>query len=155
MPFHCCILQLLLPLFLSPEPCPPGNVQANVKCQNDMAVVSWEASIGAVGYEARLRGRDGHFLTCHTNNTFCNIYGLHCGIVYYTDVMAIGQTLNSSASPTELLVAGTEHSNLSNLHFSTELNILSKWHNNTSRLKQCSLFLNAQGNIFMFEKTAF
>ncbi|XP_036969323.1 fibronectin isoform X2 [Acanthopagrus latus] len=90
---------------ITTEPCPPGNVQANVKCQNDMAVVSWEASIGAVGYEARLRGRDGHFLTCHTNNTFCNIYGLHCGIVYYTDVMAIGQTLNSSASPTELLVA--------------------------------------------------
>lgn len=90
-----------------------------------MAVVSWEASIGAVGYEAHLRGRDGHFLSCNTNNTFCNIHGLHCGIVYYTNVMAIGLTLNSSASPTELLVAGIEHSNLLNLHFSTKVDILS------------------------------
>ncbi|XP_044055462.1 uncharacterized protein LOC122877670 [Siniperca chuatsi] len=87
------------------EPCPPNNVQTNVQCQNNMGTVSWEASFGAVGYEARLAGRDGHSLSCYTNNTYCNIEGLHCGIVYYTTTIAIGETLNSSISTTVLLVS--------------------------------------------------
>nr|XP_046247875.1 uncharacterized protein LOC124060678 [Scatophagus argus] len=85
------------------EPCPPNNVQTNVQCQNNMGTVSWEASFGAVGYKARLAGRDGHSLSCYTNDTFCNIEGLHCGVVYYTNIIAIGETLNSSTSTTVLL----------------------------------------------------
>ncbi|XP_041862145.1 fibronectin-like [Melanotaenia boesemani] len=87
------------------EPCPPNNVQANVICQTDQGTVSWEASWGAVGYKAFLAGRNGHLLTCYTNNTFCKVKGLQCGVIYHTTVIAIGETLNSSKSITVLLVS--------------------------------------------------
>ncbi|XP_045905931.1 receptor-type tyrosine-protein phosphatase beta [Micropterus dolomieu] len=87
------------------EPCPPNYVQTDVQCQTNMGTVSWEASFSAVGYTARLAGRDGHSLSCFTNNTFCNIEGLHCGITYHTNVIAIGEILNSSLSTTVLLVS--------------------------------------------------
>ncbi len=105
-----CILQPVLPLFLPSEPCPPSNVQTSVQCQSDVGTVSWEASVGAVAYEARLAGRNGHSLSCYTNSTFCYVEGLHCGIVYYTNVIAIGEKLNSSVSTAVLLVSGTQSS---------------------------------------------
>ncbi|XP_054646058.1 uncharacterized protein LOC129188936 [Dunckerocampus dactyliophorus] len=82
------------------EPCPPTNVQASVNCSSNMGSLSWEASFGAVAYEAHLAGRDGHSLSCYTEYTFCSIEGLHCGNVYYTTVTAIGETLNSTQSTT-------------------------------------------------------
>ncbi|XP_039984445.1 uncharacterized protein LOC120790698 [Xiphias gladius] len=90
---------------ITTEPCPPNNVETNAHCKNNVGTVSWEASIGAVGYEARLAGRDGHSLSCYTNETFCNVEDLHCGMVYYTNVIAIGETLNSTASTTVLLAS--------------------------------------------------
>uniref|UniRef100_A0A8D3DKS8 Fibronectin type-III domain-containing protein n=1 Tax=Scophthalmus maximus TaxID=52904 RepID=A0A8D3DKS8_SCOMX len=90
---------------ITTEPCPPNNVEAGVQCQNDVGTVSWEASFGAVGYVAHLAGRDGHSLYCSTNETFCHVEDLHCGVVYYTDVSAVGETHNSSASRTVLIVA--------------------------------------------------
>ncbi|XP_067454263.1 serine-rich adhesin for platelets [Thunnus thynnus] len=92
-------------LMIKTEPCPPNNVQTDVRCENNTGVMTWEASFGAVGYEARLAGRDGHSLSCRTEDTFCNVEGLHCGVVYYTNVIAIGETLNSSISTTVLLVS--------------------------------------------------
>lgn len=89
------------------EPCPPNNVQTNVNCQDNLGMVSWETSFGAVGYEASFAGRDGHSLSCHTNATSCIVEGLHCGVVYHTDVIAIGEKLNSSRSNTVLLYSGT------------------------------------------------
>ncbi|XP_039902211.1 uncharacterized protein LOC120742836 [Simochromis diagramma] len=85
------------------EPCPPNNVQTNVNCQNNQGMVSWETSFGAVGYEARFAGRDGHSLSCHTNATSCSVEGLHCGVIYHTNVIAIGEKVNSSSSNTVLL----------------------------------------------------
>ncbi|XP_034066039.1 uncharacterized protein LOC117542456 [Gymnodraco acuticeps] len=87
------------------EPCPPQNVQTTVQCQSDVGVVSWESSFGVVGYEVSLAGRDGHSLSCSTNETFCTVEGLHCGVVYYTNVIAIGETINSDESTTVLLVS--------------------------------------------------
>ncbi|XP_059196342.1 uncharacterized protein LOC131977156 [Centropristis striata] len=90
---------------ITTEPCPPQNVQTNVQCENDLGTVSWEASYGAVGYSVQLAGRDSHSLSCYATNTFCNVEGLHCGVVYYTNVIAIGEAHNSSLSTTVLLVA--------------------------------------------------
>uniref|UniRef100_A0A3B4UUE8 Fibronectin type-III domain-containing protein n=1 Tax=Seriola dumerili TaxID=41447 RepID=A0A3B4UUE8_SERDU len=90
---------------IATEPCPPNNVETSLRCQDDTGTVSWETSVGAVAYEARLAGRDGHSLSCYSNDTFCDVEGLHCGITYYTSVIAIGETLNSSASATVLLVS--------------------------------------------------
>ncbi|XP_056895182.1 fibronectin-like isoform X2 [Takifugu flavidus] len=87
------------------EPCPPRNVQTNVQCQHNMGTVIWEASFGAVEYVVTLAGRNGHSLSCYTNDTFCNVEGLNCGVTYYTNVIAIGEVFNSSSSSTVLLVS--------------------------------------------------
>ena len=92
--------------FLSTEPCPPNNVQTSVDCQTNTGTVTWEANFDAVGFMVQLAGQDGHSLSCYNVDTFCNIEDLHCGVTYYTSVIAIGETLNSSASNTVLLVAG-------------------------------------------------
>ncbi|XP_074491158.1 uncharacterized protein fndc7b [Sebastes fasciatus] len=92
-------------VMITTEPCPPNNVQTNVQCNNDMGTVSWETSYGAVGYEASLDGRNGHSLSCYTADTFCYVEGLHCGIIYYTNVIAVGEMLNSSSSTTVLLAS--------------------------------------------------
>ena len=126
-------ISCVLFLFLYSEPCPPNNVQTNVNCLKDQETVSWEASWGAVGYVAQLAGRDGHSLTCHTNDTFCNVEGLHCGVIYHTTVIAVGETLNSSRSITVLLVSGNVHSH-TGLIYSNTLNPFS----NTLRLQFCT-----------------
>ncbi|XP_029988577.1 fibronectin-like [Sphaeramia orbicularis] len=95
------------------EPCPPNNVQTVVECENGVGVVTWEASVGAVAYSVSLAGRDGHSLTCENTETYCNVEGLHCGVVYYTNVIAVGETLNSSLSATVQLIAGVFHSSCS------------------------------------------
>lgn len=77
-----------------------------MQCQPNLGTVRWEASFGAVGYMVILAGRDGHSLSCYTNNTFCNIVDLNCGVTYYTSVIAIGEVFNSSSSLTVLLVSG-------------------------------------------------
>ena len=88
------------------EPCPPNNVQVTLDCDSAEATVSWEVSATAVGYVAFMRGDDGHSLSCHTLNTHCSVDGLRCGTVYYTRVIALGETLNSSDSQTVLLHSG-------------------------------------------------
>lgn len=95
-----------LRLSLPAEPCPPVNVVTSVQCQTQIGTVSWEPSFGAVGYKASLAGRDGHSLSCSTSETFCNMEGLHCGVVYYTSVIAIAERLNSTPSTIVTLVSG-------------------------------------------------
>lgn len=94
-------------------------MQTTVQCQGNTGSVTWEASFGAVAYEVRLAGRDGHSLSCYNNDTFCDVEGLHCGVTYHTNVIAIGETLNSSVSTTVLLVSGAppEHSSLMTLKY--------------------------------------
>lgn len=108
------------------EPCPPRNVQTNVQCQHNMGTVIWEASFGAVEYVVTLAGRNGHFLSCYTNDTFCNVEGLNCGVTYYTNVIAIGEVFNSSSSTTVLLVSGNIHRfiNFLGLYLSPTINKL-------------------------------
>ncbi|KAJ0037208.1 hypothetical protein NL108_018671, partial [Boleophthalmus pectinirostris] len=86
-------------------PCPPQNVEASIQCQTNMATVTWEPSVGAVSYRARLSGRNGETLYCETLDTFCEVPGLECGVIYYVVVIAIGPTLNSSESSTVHLEA--------------------------------------------------
>lgn len=80
-----------------------------MQCQHNIGTVIWEASFGAVEYVVTLAGRNGHSLSCYTNDTFCNVEGLNCGVTYYTNVIAIGEVFNSSSSTTVLLVSGNIH----------------------------------------------
>ncbi|XP_016319981.1 serine-rich adhesin for platelets-like [Sinocyclocheilus anshuiensis] len=80
------------------EPCPPQNVKASLNCATHSATVSWEPSHLAVGYAAFLEGRNGHSTSCRTNHTYCSLFDLTCGTVYYVRVRAIGEVFNSSDS---------------------------------------------------------
>ncbi|XP_016396758.1 fibronectin-like [Sinocyclocheilus rhinocerous] len=80
------------------EPCPPQNVKASLNCATHSATVSWEPSQLAVGYVAFLEGRNGHSTSCQTNHTYCSLFDLTCGTVYYVRVRAIGEVFNSSDS---------------------------------------------------------
>ncbi|XP_029003162.2 fibronectin-like [Betta splendens] len=92
-------------VIITTEPCPPSNVETSVQCQTQTGTVSWEPSVGAVSYKASLNGRNGQALSCSTNDTFCSVEGLNCGIVYYTSVIAVGNTLSSIASTLVSLVS--------------------------------------------------
>lgn len=94
-------------MFLQSEPCLPNNVKTYVNYEKGQGTISWEASWGAASYVAQLTGQDGHSLTCSSNDTFCSVAGLHCGVTYNTTVTAMGETMNSIPSPTVLLVSGT------------------------------------------------
>lgn len=90
------------------EPCPPNNVETSVDCETGTGAISWEMSVGALGYIAFFNGRDGDSLSCHTlaHHTSCRVEGLNCGTVYYARVRALGDTLNSTDSTTVLLASG-------------------------------------------------
>uniref|UniRef100_A0A672T9V5 Fibronectin type-III domain-containing protein n=3 Tax=Sinocyclocheilus grahami TaxID=75366 RepID=A0A672T9V5_SINGR len=90
---------------LNTEPCPPQNVQTHLNCASDVGTVSWEESLGAVAYVAFLEGRNGHSLSCYTTSSSCSVTGLICGMVYSTQVRAIGETYNSTDSETVLFTS--------------------------------------------------
>ncbi|XP_066528003.1 fibronectin-like [Hoplias malabaricus] len=91
------------PVTVDTEPCPPNNVKVRLVCSHMEGVVTWEASVGAVGYVARLDGRQGDTLSCQTTDTSCSVSGLQCGTAYVTTVMAIGASFSSSLSIPVLL----------------------------------------------------
>ncbi|XP_016331309.1 uncharacterized protein LOC107680061 [Sinocyclocheilus anshuiensis] len=90
---------------LNTEPCPPQNVQTHLNCASDVGTVSWEESLGAVAYVAFLEGRNGHSLSCYTTSSSCSVTGLICGMLYSTQVRAIGETYNSTDSETVLFTS--------------------------------------------------
>lgn len=81
-------------------------METSVQCQTQSGTVSWEPTFGAVGYKVSLAGRNGQALSCSTNDTFCSVEGLSCGVIYYTNVIAVGNTSNSIASTFVSLVSG-------------------------------------------------
>lgn len=101
-------------------------MQTNLQCQHNLGTVTWEASFGAIEYRVILAGRDGHSLSCYTNNTFCNIEGLNCGVTYYTNVIAMGEVFNSSSSSTVLLVSGNVYRRFHSLNSAEFVNFLDR-----------------------------
>ncbi|XP_055044899.2 uncharacterized protein fndc7b [Misgurnus anguillicaudatus] len=90
---------------LETEPCPPQNVQIHLDCSSEEVVVSWEESIGALGYVAFLEGQNGDSLSCYTTDFSCSVAGFICGSIYHTHVRAIGSTYNSSDSEMVLITS--------------------------------------------------
>lgn len=86
------------------EPCSPNIL--TTRAVGNRGEVTWEQSVGAVGYIVVLEGRRGDTLYCQTNQTSCSVPGLLCGTVYVTRVTAIGTNFNSSSSTGALLTTG-------------------------------------------------
>ncbi|XP_077060714.1 uncharacterized protein fndc7b [Siphateles boraxobius] len=67
-------------------PCPPGDVQAVLDCQENQALVSWLGSRGMISFTATMEDPVGGLLSCSTTASSCRIPDLKCGQVYAISV---------------------------------------------------------------------
>lgn len=77
----------------------PAQVTAEMVCENDTGVVSWEEEEeGVSSYLVQAHGPDGHRATCNSTATSCQIPSMHCGQLYNMTVTALdGRCDNSRA----------------------------------------------------------
>uniref|UniRef100_A0A3B4UWS1 Fibronectin type-III domain-containing protein n=1 Tax=Seriola dumerili TaxID=41447 RepID=A0A3B4UWS1_SERDU len=67
-------------------------------CSNHSALVMWEGSPSAVGYNVTVTGQDGHTHHCHTNTTSCKVPDIHCGETYSITVTPHSKTCTGNPS---------------------------------------------------------
>lgn len=78
--------------------CEPQSVRAQIVCNNDTGVVSWEEGEGVSSYSVKGYGPDGHIVSCNTVKTSCALPSMHCGQNYNLTVTANdGRCDNSQA----------------------------------------------------------
>lgn len=93
---------------ISPSaPCVPTNVVVSRNCGQSFAQVTWQASRGALSYQASAKDEDGQRLSCTSNETACKLEGLMCSQVYSVGVIAMDNKCNSNESVAEILHTGT------------------------------------------------
>ncbi|KAG5847415.1 hypothetical protein ANANG_G00125810 [Anguilla anguilla] len=78
-------------------PCAPSAVTSQYDCGANMAVVSWDDSLGRQTFETSVEGGD-HTDSCSTSQTNCSFSGLRCGRAYNVSVRALAAHCNSSLS---------------------------------------------------------
>lgn len=79
-------------------PCEPSDLAVAVDCETNSAVLSWDASEGAVKYFGCAQPVVGGPLYCDSTNASCVIEGLECGGIYNFSVESSDGTCNSSFS---------------------------------------------------------
>lgn len=80
-------------------PCEPSGLALDMDCEANSAMLSWDASEGAVEYFACAQSMDGEAFYCENTAASCTIEGLKCGGVYNFSVEASNGVCNSSFSP--------------------------------------------------------
>lgn len=86
-------------------PCVPTNVSVVMDCANNIAVVSWSASRGAVQYSVTARGSHSND-SCQTSGLNCSLNSLTCGSQYTVEVVAISDNCSSIPSQAVLFKSG-------------------------------------------------
>lgn len=79
-------------------PCEPSGLAVDLDCETNSAILSWDASEGAVEYFGCAQSMDGDTLYCDSTVTSCTIEGLECGDTYNFSVEASDSVCNSSFS---------------------------------------------------------
>ncbi|CAB1419901.1 unnamed protein product [Pleuronectes platessa] len=79
-------------------PCQPSGLTVDIDCETSSAVLSWDASEGAVDYYGCARPQDGDALYCNSTALSCTFDGLKCGEIYNFSVEASDGFCNSSFS---------------------------------------------------------
>ncbi|XP_041647309.1 fibronectin type III domain-containing protein 7-like [Cheilinus undulatus] len=79
-------------------PCAPTGLSVDISCETNSAVLSWDASEGAVEYFGCAQPVNGEPLYCDGPNPHCTIEGLECGEMYNFSVEASDGVCNSSFS---------------------------------------------------------
>uniref|UniRef100_A0A672QZ12 Fibronectin type III domain containing 7, related sequence 4 n=1 Tax=Sinocyclocheilus grahami TaxID=75366 RepID=A0A672QZ12_SINGR len=78
------------PVVLSTVSCKPQNASAQLNCDTNSAVVSWELSDNIKHHTVQATGSDGHRIDCSSSDHSCTLSGMHCGQSYNITVTALG-----------------------------------------------------------------
>lgn len=81
---------------LSPVPCVPQQVTAQMMCTNDTGIVSWEETEGVSSYVVQAFGPNDHKTLCNSTTSSCKLPNLHCGQLYNLTVTAQDGQCDSS-----------------------------------------------------------
>ena len=81
-------------------------VVSSLHCENNTALVEWEASSGAESYIVNAIGWEGHVTGCNTTGQECVVPDLMCGYTYNISVTACSNECNVSESDISLLQTG-------------------------------------------------
>lgn len=84
-------------LIVSPAPCQPTHLAAQVECGSNKAHLSWQHVGSAMSYTAEVTGEHGHVASCSSTNSSCAVK-LHCGRSYNATVVAVTDSCNSTQS---------------------------------------------------------
>ncbi|XP_069798452.1 fibronectin type III domain-containing protein 7-like [Narcine bancroftii] len=79
-------------------PCIPQNVVAHINCENNTVSVFWDPSNGSESYQVTAQGTNGHWASCQTTGSECEVSDVYCGLNYYITVQSICVECNSSQS---------------------------------------------------------
>lgn len=93
-------------------PCEPSQLAVDVDCETNSAVLSWDASEGAVEYFGCAQPAVGDPLYCDSADSSCVIEGLECGAVYNFSLESSDGTCNSSFSAPLQAGAGKQVNNV-------------------------------------------
>ncbi|KTF75017.1 hypothetical protein cypCar_00024381 [Cyprinus carpio] len=86
------------PAHFTTAPCVPYHIETYAECENNLGAVSWASSDGTDIYTAIAIGQDNHTHVCITNTTYCIWEELHCGEIYFVQVIANAQICSSGPS---------------------------------------------------------
>lgn len=89
---------------VSPAPCPPQAISANISCTSNIISVNWSSSMAGVSYMAQAVSSNGYYM-CNTTNMFCSI-SVPCGRTYNISVIPSQNGCNGVSSPYKIIQAG-------------------------------------------------
>lgn len=76
--------------------CKPQNAVAQLNCDTNSAVVSWELTDNVTRHTVQAVGSDGHRINCSSFDQSCALSGLHCGQSYNITVTALDGVCDNS-----------------------------------------------------------
>lgn len=77
-------------------PCKPQNASAQLNCETNSAVVSWELSDNVTRHTVQAIDSDGHRIDCTSSGHSCTLDGMHCGQSYNITVTALDGVCDNS-----------------------------------------------------------
>lgn len=66
--------------------CPPDNLEAQLDCAVNEALISWRGQPNMISYTAIMLDEEDRLFHCNTVDTYCRIGSLPCGQVYSVTV---------------------------------------------------------------------
>ncbi|XP_051990921.1 fibronectin type III domain-containing protein 7-like [Xyrauchen texanus] len=84
------------PVVLSTVSCKPQNASAQLSCDTNAAVVTWEPRDNVVRHTVQAVGTDGHRINCTSSDYSCTLLSLHCGQNYNLTITALDGVCDNS-----------------------------------------------------------